>query len=107
MPPSSGADVGLPVSGRPLDDVLGLLLGADEEDLLSVPTNVSQVLAGDIECFWVARGRDVDSVARREMYGRIRGSTVAVTEVTPASSSWRSVTAAWAVAPVGCVVPSA
>ena len=61
-------DVGLPgVAADLLDDVLGLLLGTDEEDLLAAPDDISQVFAGDVELLLgLLEVDDVDAVARRE-----------------------------------------
>src|SRR6202021_1421032 len=61
-------DVGL--AGVPadlLDDVLGLLLGADEEDLLAPSDELPEFLAGDVELLLgLLEVDDVDAVARRE-----------------------------------------
>ncbi len=61
-------DVGLPgVVADLLDDVLSLLLGTDEEDLLAAPDDVSQVFAGDVELLLgLLEVDDVDPVSRRE-----------------------------------------
>src|SRR4029077_1356934 len=61
-------DVGLAgVPANLLDDVLGLLLGADEEDLLATPDDIPEVLAGDVELLLgLLEVDDVDAVTRRE-----------------------------------------
>jgi hypothetical protein len=61
-------DVGLTgVAADLLDDVLRLLLGTDEEDLLAAPDDVPQIFAGDVELLLgLLEVDDVDAVARRE-----------------------------------------